>query len=77
MIKLLVSNIEQIQSQLKNIYINTLSTLSPLPWLDTAEDTQFNFDDVFIPLRTIDIAMQQQTRTEHTAERRTSEVVTG
>ena len=56
-----VSNIEAIQSQLKNIYTNTLSTLCPLPWLEEAEDVQYNFDDVFIPLRTIDIDIQQRT----------------
>ena len=56
-----VSNIEAIQSQLKNIYTNTLSTLCPLPWLEEAEDVQYNFDDVFIPLRTIDIDIQQKT----------------
>ena len=56
-----VSNIEAIQSQLKNIYTNTLSTLCPLPWLEKAEDVQYNFDDVFIPLRTIDIDIQQKT----------------
>ena len=55
-----VSNIEAIQSQLKNIYTNTLSTLCPLPWLEEAGDVQYNFDDVFIPLRTIDIAIQQK-----------------
>ena len=55
-----VSNIEAIQSQLKNIYTNTLSTLCPLPWLEEAEDVQYNFDDVFIPLRTIDINIQQK-----------------
>ena len=55
-----VSNIEAIQSQLKNIYTNTLSTLCPLPWLEEAEDVQYNFDDVFIPLRTIDIDIQQK-----------------
>ena len=58
---LVVSNIEAIQSQLKNIYTNTLSTLCPLPWLEEAEDVQYNFDDVFIPLRTIDIKIQQKT----------------
>ena len=58
---LVVSNIEAIQSQLKNIYTNTLSTLCPLPWLEEAEDVQYNFDDVFIPLRTIDIDIQQKT----------------
>ena len=57
-----VSNIEVIQSQLKNIYTNTLSTLCPLPWLEEAEDVQYNFDDVFIPLRTIDIDIQQKDR---------------
>ena len=57
---LVVSNIEAIQSQLKNIYTNTLSTLCPLPWLEEAEDVQYNFDDVFIPLRTIDIDIQQK-----------------
>ena len=56
-----VSNIEAIQSQLKNIYTNTLSTLCPLPWLEEAGDVQYNFDDVFIPLRTIDIDIQQRT----------------
>ena len=56
-----VSNIEAIQSQLKNIYTNTLSTLCPLPWLEEAGDVQYNFDDVFIPLRTIDIDIQQKT----------------
>ena len=55
-----VSNIEAIQSQLKNIYTNTLSTLCPLPWLEEAGDVQYNFDDVFIPLRTIDIDIQQK-----------------
>ena len=55
-----VSNIEALQSQLKNIYTNTLSTLCPLPWLEEAEDVQYNFDDVFIPLRTIDIDIQQK-----------------
>ena len=58
---LVVSNIEAIQSQLKNIYTNTLSTLCPLPWLEEAGDVQYNFDDVFIPLRTIDIDIQQKT----------------
>ena len=57
---LVVSNIEAIQSQLKSIYTNTLSTLCPLPWLEEAEDVQYNFDDVFIPLRTIDINIQQK-----------------
>ena len=56
-----VSNIEAIQSQLKDIYTNTLSTLCPLPWLEEAGDVQYNFDDVFIPLRTIDIDIQQRT----------------
>ena len=56
-----VSNIEAIQSQLKNIYTNTLSKLCPLPWLEEAEDVQYNFDDVFIPLRTIDIDIPQKT----------------
>ena len=56
-----VSNIEAIQSQLKNIYTNTLSTLCPLPWLEDAEDVQYDFDDVFIPLRTIDINIGQRT----------------
>ena len=56
---IVVSNIEAIQSQLKNIYTNTLSTLCPLPWLEEAGDVQYNFDDVFIPLRTIDIDIQQ------------------
>ena len=56
-----VSNIEAIQSQLKNIYTNTLSTLCPLPWLEEAEDVQYKFDDVFIPLRTIDNSLQQKT----------------
>ena len=55
-----MSNIEAIQSQLQNIYTNTLSTLCPLPWLEEAEDVQYNFDDVFIPLRTIDIPIQQK-----------------
>ena len=55
------SNIEVIQSQLKNIYTNTLSTLCPLPWLEEAEDVQYNFDDVFIPLHTIDIDLQKKT----------------
>ena len=59
-IVLVVSNIEAIQSQLKNIYTNTLSTLCPLPWLEKAEDAQYNFDDVFIPLRTIHIPIQQR-----------------
>ena len=59
-IVLVVSNIEAIQSQLKNIYTNTLSTLCPLPWLEKAEDVQYNFDDVYIPLRTIDIDIQQK-----------------
>ena len=54
-----VSVIEAIQSQLKNIYTNTLSTLCPLPWLEEAGDVQYNFDNVFIPLRTIDIHIQQ------------------
>ena len=58
---LVVSNIEAIQSQLKNIYTNTLSTLCPLPWLEKSEDVQYNFDDVFIPLRAIDIDIQQTT----------------
>ena len=39
-----VSNIEAIQSQIKNIYTNTLSTLCPLPWLEEAEDVQYKFD---------------------------------
>ena len=56
-----VSNIEAIQSQLKNIYTNTLSTLCPLPWLEEAEDVQYKFDDVFIPLRTIDNSLHQKT----------------
>ena len=60
-IVLVVSNIEAIQSQLQNIYTNTLSTLCPLPWLEKSEDVQYNFDDVFIPLSTIDIDIQQKT----------------
>ena len=35
--------------------------MCPLPWLEEAEDVQYNFDDVFIPLRTIDIDIQQKT----------------
>ena len=31
-----------------------------MPWLEEAEDVQYNFDDVFIPLRTIDIPIQQK-----------------
>ena len=58
---IVVSNLEAIQSQLKYIYTNTLSTLCPLPWLEKSEDVQYKFDDVFIPLRTTDIAMQQKT----------------
>ena len=34
--------------------------MCPLPWLEEAEDVQYNFDDVFIPLRTIDIDIQQK-----------------
>ena len=34
--------------------------MCPLPWLEEAEDVQYNFDDVFIPLRTIDIPIQQR-----------------
>ena len=34
--------------------------MCPLPWLEEAEDVQYNFDDVFIPLRTIDIPIQQK-----------------
>ena len=56
-----VSNIEAIQSQLKAIYTNTLSTLCPLPWLEKSEDVQYNFDDVFIPLSTTNIDIQQNT----------------
>ena len=55
-----VSSIEAIQSQLKNIYTNTLSTLCPLPWLEEAEDVQYKFDDVFIPLCTTNIDIQQK-----------------
>ena len=58
---ILVSNIEAIQSQLKNIYTNTLSTLCPLPWLEKSEDVQYKFDDVFIPLCTTNIDIQQHT----------------
>ena len=35
--------------------------MCPLPWLEEAEDVQYNFDDVFIPLRTIDIDIEQRT----------------
>ena len=49
------------QSQLKNIYTTSCVTLCPLPWLENAGDVQFNFDDVFIPLRTIDIDIEQKT----------------
>ena len=62
---IVVSNIEAIQSQLKNIYTNTLSTLCPLPWLEKSEDVQYKFDDVFIPLRTTNIDIQQSTRDVH------------
>ena len=55
-----VSSIEAIQSQLKNIYTNTLSTLCPVPWLEEAEDVQYKFDDVFIPLCTTNIDIQQK-----------------
>ena len=34
--------------------------MCPLPWLEESEDVQYNFDDVFIPLRTIDIPIQQR-----------------
>ena len=34
--------------------------MCPLPWLEEAEDVQYNFDDVFITLRTIDIPIQQK-----------------
>ena len=34
--------------------------MCPLPWLEEAEDVQYNFDGVFIPLRTIDIDIQQK-----------------
>ena len=34
--------------------------MCPLPWLEKAEDVQYKFDDVFIPLRTIDIDIQQK-----------------
>ena len=44
------------------MYTNKLSTLCPLPWLEEAEDVQYNFDDVYIPLHTIDIYIQQMTR---------------
>ena len=63
-----VSDIAAIQSQLKNIYTNTLSTLCPLPWLEKAEDVQFNFDNVFIPLHTTDIAIQNKTAENNTAD---------
>ena len=36
--------------------------MCPLPWLEEAEDVQYNFDDVFIPLHTIDIPIQQKDR---------------
>ena len=49
------------QSQLKNIYTTSCATLCPLQWLEKAGDVQFNFDDVFIPLRAIDIDIQQKS----------------
>ena len=60
MLVFLVSNVEVMQSQLKNIYTTSCATLCPLPWLEKAGDVHFNFDDVFIPLRTIEIDIEQK-----------------
>ena len=67
-----VHNMELMISQLKKIYINTLPNICPLPWMDTSADVKFTYDDVFIPLHTLNIAKQENT--DNCAEPSLSEV---
>ena len=67
-----VHNMEVMISQLKKIYINTLPNICPLPWMDTSADVKFTYDDVFIPLHTLNITKQEKT--DNCAEPSLSEV---
>ena len=61
---ILESNIEQLQQSLKSTYQAQYSTLCPIPWLLETKETVFDFDDVFIKLRTKPLQTKQDAEAD-------------